>query len=395
MPFAPSRAARRPSPRRVALVALAGLAVSAHPLPGQAPAQPRVEVSGLLNGSYQYHVTPDAGSRAGSVHNQFLLDRSYLTVRATAGERGSARLTSDLFRNGSEGYDLRVKYGYGQYDFLRRGDVRAFVRAGILQTVMIEEVETFWPRWLGPVAEDRFGFFSSADVGVSSGLTLPRQLGELYATVTNGRGYSNAGTDDRFKDVALRVSLTPLARRADAGLLRTLTVSPWYYKGDTASSFATTLTGGDVPDGYLGRIDAGRQRDRYGVFAGIRDPRLSALVGISERRSEVESGANTATSPVVLTTQRDRLVSAFVVARPLAFADSAAPPVGVVLRVDRLQPRLGSGSDVRYVFAGLTYDLNRNISVSANYQETSPRRGPPTPLDVPMRAYFGQFTVRF
>ena len=397
MPHASPRAARPSWIRRAALAALAGLAVAARPVAAQtpAPAQPRIELSGLIDGSYQYHVTPDAGTLAGSLHNQFQLDRSYLTVRATAGERGSARLTSDLFRNGSEGYDLRVKYGYGQYDFLRREEVRAFVRAGILQTVMIEEVETFWPRWLGPVAEDRFGFFASADVGVSAGLTLPRRLGEVYATVTNGRGFGNATNDDRFKDVALRVSLTPLARRDGAGLLRTLTVAPWYHKGDTASVFGSTLVGGDVPDGYLGRIDAGRQRDRYGVLVGIRDPRLRVMASVAERRSAIESGANTADSPVTLSTRRERLVSAFVVARPLAFADSAAPPLGVVLRVDRLQPRLGAGSDVRYVFGGLTYDLNANMTVSANYQESSPRRGPPAPFDVPLRMYVGQFTVRF
>ncbi|HEX5581290.1 MAG TPA: hypothetical protein VFX39_06890, partial [Gemmatimonadaceae bacterium] len=178
----------------LALVPLHAAAAQQQPAEQQPAERRGPELSGIIFANYQYHV--EQGERRSA--NEFVLDRAYLTLRAPVGERGSARLTSDLFRNGREGYDLRVKYGYLQYE-LHRGS-GAFVRAGLLQTVEIEQEESLWPRWLGPVSTDRFDFFSSADVGVSAGVALPWQLGEAYATVTNGGGYQNVSRDDRFKD---------------------------------------------------------------------------------------------------------------------------------------------------------------------------------------------------
>ena len=54
---------------------------------------------------------------------------------------------------------------------------------------------------------DRLSFFSSADLGAATELTLPQPLGECTA-LTNGAGYE-APEANRFKDFALRVSLTP------------------------------------------------------------------------------------------------------------------------------------------------------------------------------------------
>ena len=59
-------------------------------------------------------------------------------------------------------------------------------------------------------------------------VALPRELGELYATVVNGQGYQNVGeADDRFKDWAARLSVTPFAgREAMPAVLRGIVQAP-------------------------------------------------------------------------------------------------------------------------------------------------------------------------
>lgn len=392
---APARRARasvvaRRLPGR-ALAALLTLAAAAGTAGAQQDERPAVEMSGIVFANYQYAV----GALADVGPNQFVLDRTYLTARARAGDRASVRLTADLFRNGSEGYDLRVKYGYLQYQLLQNPAMPLFVRAGVLQTVVIEHEENFWPRWLSPVAVDRHRFFSSADVGVSAGLGLPNRLGELYATITNGRGYQNAGNDDRFKDFALRLTLTPLAGNASAGMLRTLALSPWYYKGDTASAFGPGRSPADTPDDYLGVVHSGRQRDRYGLFVGIRDPRLTLGGSIAEFRREAETGQNTAASPIVLSTQTGRVLSAFALVRPLQLVDSAATlPLGIVLRWDRFEPVKEQPGRVNVAIAGLTYDVNSHVSVALDYQE-SLTEDLPAALYRPTQHYFAHLVARF
>lgn len=54
----------------------------------------------------------------------------------------------------------------------------------MLQTVVIEHGESFWPRWLSRSAVEISGFFASADVGAAAQINLPSKRGELYATVT-------------------------------------------------------------------------------------------------------------------------------------------------------------------------------------------------------------------
>lgn len=82
---------------------------------------------------------------------------------------------------------------------------------------MIDHFENFWPRYLSQSAVERALFFASADVGVAGLYTLPNKAGEVYATIVNGPGYT-ARARDRFKDFALRLSLTPLAARDVAPL---------------------------------------------------------------------------------------------------------------------------------------------------------------------------------
>ena len=391
-----------PSRAAASAVVLAIVASSA-PLAAQAPPFTRsVEVSGVVYGNYQYHVEPgatpsqDAQVRAGLEENQFSLERAYVNVRAAVAPRTSVRVTSDLHR-ASDGYELRLKYGYVDYRFLERGRANAFARVGMLQNVVIDHEERFWPRWLGTAPLDRAGFFSSADLGLAVGATLPDRLGEVYAQVVNGQGYQRVGrSDDRFKDWAARVSLTPFAALADSSPLRGLFVSPWYYKGDTASIFGPESDLDETP-GYLGPVREGRQRDRYGVVVGWESERFgSAGVSVARRRSEVEGGANTPVSPITVATREGSLASAFAALRPLALLDSAARrPLSVVLRYDRDDADTDAPGYTHYVVAGLAYDVNSHLSVALDYQETLPQDGQPPTRSTLRQIYFAHLQARF
>jgi hypothetical protein len=329
-----------------------------------------ISFSGVLFGHYQYRAD-DAGRDA----NRFDVERVYLTARAPLGERASVRFTTDLFQRSGEGDEfyrgwvIRAKYAYVQYDLARSGRTPTLAaRLGMLHTVVIEHLETFWPRWISPVPEDRFGYFSSADLGVAIEASLPRNLGGLYATITNGPGYTSREVD-RFKDVAARVSLTPLASRT-AGWLRSLTLTAWGYKGALASRFV------DGGAGQVGAVSSSLQRDRWGLFAGVRDPRLTIGLEHSRRLEEGEIGSNTAASPRSVTDSTGRLVSGFVIVRPFQLADAASSvPLAVLARWDEVTPHTDHEARARLIIAGLAWDVTSRLAVSLDYQALHPRNG--------------------
>lgn len=311
-------------------------------------------VSGIVVGSYQYLM-------GGTVEdaNQFLLDRAYVNVRGRPSERLSYRITSDIFQSGDgNGWTLRAKYAYLDY-LLGSGGGATTIRAGMLQTVTIEQHETFWPRWLGPVPLDRHGFFQSADVGVAAQTVLPARLGEVYAHVVNGPGYSRRETD-RFKDYAARASLTPLSS-LDNALLRSFTVSGWFYDGARGSQFANA----DV-----NAVGEALTRDRWGAHAGIRSPRLIIAAEYSRRVDDTESGDNTPVDPRIVTEREGSLASGFAIVRPVAFfGDRTTHPLALVGRYDRVNPTIEADETYHYLLAGGFWDVNSRFSVGLHYQE--------------------------
>jgi hypothetical protein len=325
----------------------------------------------VLYANYQYRA--DEGPAKST--NKFDLERAYLTFRVPAGDRASVRLTADVFQQQSTGSDafyrgwvVRAKYAYLQYDFLKGASWNGFVRAGLLHTVVIEHVETFWPRWLSITPVERAGFFSSADGGIAASLALPDKLGEIYATITNGPGYTTREID-RFKDYAGRVSLTPFGAREN--FLKTFTLTAWTYRGATASRF---VEGGP---GQIGALGNSLARNRSGIFLGLRDPRVTAGFDYATRTDGSESGDNTLLSPRVETDSTGRLISAFAVVRPFQLANRRSTvPLGLVARWDRFEPDRDASQYSNVIITGVTWDLNKRASVSLDYQEQTPHGAP-------------------
>src|SRR3712207_937264 len=100
---------RRPPSRLVPILAVPLLAPNG--LAAQAPTQPAaptVNVSGVVFGNYQYHL-----GGQNKDFNQFVVDRAYMTVRASVSERTTVRVTADVFQSGDQnGWTIRAKYAY-------------------------------------------------------------------------------------------------------------------------------------------------------------------------------------------------------------------------------------------------------------------------------------------
>jgi len=339
------------------------IALAACTLPALLPAQvaSKLDVSGLIFGAFSYRTNAGAQNT-----NKFDLERVYLNFRLPVADRLSIRVTPDISAQvAGTGYVVRMKYAYLQYDRpAQPGGYSGFVRAGALQTATLEHVESFWPRWMGSAHLEKYGYFSSADVGVSGQLTFPKKQGELYAAITNGSGYANPETD-RFKSYAARLTLTPLMAGSH-GLWSTFAISPWIDLNRSASKF---VSGGA---GQVGAVGEGLTKNRIGLWVGIKDPRLVIGANYSQRIDGNESGANTAASPRSVTDVTGRLLSGFTIFRPFQLADSASKsPLSVLVRYDAVKPNVDASPADHLFQASLIFDLTRSrkAQVAFDFQE--------------------------
>jgi hypothetical protein len=373
--------------------------------PAQQPAAlPSLNFSGVIFGNYNHQLPTTPAQLRNQNDNAFVVDRAYLTFRIVAGERTSIRITTDVFQSTdstSNAYTVRAKYAYLQYDAPKTASgAQVTGRIGILQNVLIDHLENFWPRYLAQASTERAGYFSSADVGLATLVTLPSKLGEVYANVVNGTGYQ-ARERDRFKDFGVRLTLTPLLGSTSSSLLQTFTITAWGYKGATASSF---VNGGP---GQVGAVGAALDRTRAGILVGIRDPRLVVAAEIAKRHDGGETGLNTVASPRVETTTTGRLLSGFTVVRPFAFTNGTGKsPFGLVGRYDHVSPSVSttgfttgapsSSNAYHFLVGGLFYDLSQRVQLALDYQETLASNNdvsaaPPNQS----KGYYAHFNVNF
>ena len=331
-----------------------------------------VDFSGVIYANFQYR--GDAGAAKST--NKFDLERAYLTFRMPAGDRASIRITADVFQQATppndafyRGWVVRAKYAYLQYDYLKSATGwNGLVRGGLLHNVVIDHVESFWPRWISQSPVERAGFFSSSDAGVATQLSFPNKFGELYAEIVNGPGYTSRETD-RFKDYAARLSLTPFSGSSNK-VIKTFALTGWTYVGAVGSQF---VAGGP---GQVGTVGSSLPRTRAGIFAGVREPRLSIGGEWDTRKDAREAGANTVLAPRVEIDSTGRLIAGFVTTKPFQLLnDKSTFPLGVIARWDRFKPNTATDAYINTVIGGLTWDLNKKTALSLDYQEQTPHSG--------------------
>jgi hypothetical protein len=354
---------------------------------------PPIDFSGVIYSNYQYRTDIRAKD-----FNKFDVERVYLTFRMPAGERARIRVTTDVFQQQTPGNDayyqgwaLRLKYAYLQYNYLTgtAANWTAVARMGMVHNVVVDHEEQFWPRWIAQTDLERAGLFNAADVGVATLVSMPNKFGEIYAAVENGPGYTSRELD-RFKDPQARLTITPLAN-SGSKLFSTLTISPWYYKGEVASRF---VAGGI---GQVGPVSEGLKRDRYGILVGIRDPKLTLAAQYTQFKGESENGNNTQLAPRVVVDSTGRIASGFVIAKPLAFLDTAKTRLGVIARYDKVTTNTTSDAAYHVFIGGLIFDLNRRASVSFDYQETLPDKNTAllAGINQPLKTWFMHLVANF
>lgn len=368
-----------------------------------APRATKIELSGLVFGNFAFQPTATDAQQPGQVDNAFTVERAYLTFRGSSGGAASVRITADIYQTTEatpNAYTMRAKYAYLQFDGSRFANgANVLGRIGIVQNVLFESQEAFWPRYLSQVATERAGYFASSDAGVASLVTLPAKLGEVYATIVNGPGYT-ARERDRFKDYAIRLSLTPLAGRAGSPLLQGITLTAWGYRGAVSGKF---VNGGA---GQVGTVGSALDRSRAGIFVGTHDPRLAIAAELAQRHDDTELGANTVASPRVVAATTGRLASAYLVTRPLGFfsADGESS-VGLVARYDKVSPTARSekvvpeparSNSYHNVIGGVFWELSPRTQLALDYQESlATNNGTSAAPPAPMKGYFLHFNASF
>lgn len=388
---------------RSTLVLLALLALPVAAAAQQATSAPGPMIDGIIFGHWRMHT--DSAARAnlgGKRPNRFDFGRIYTNLRTPAGEKGSIRITTDMFQNtGGGGYyagwSVRFKYAYFQYDATRAllgvDGLAMNARVGMIQNFVVEHVDSYWPRWMSQDALETHGFFSSADVGVGTTFSLPKRRGEVYATIVNGNGYTAAETD-RFKDIAARFTWTPFGN--DSGFMRLFAISPWYLKGRTGGAFSAGGAGQQGP-GLNGAITEGIQRDRRGVFIGVRDRRLTAGLDVAQRLEEVETGANTLVSPRVVTERTSDMKSAFAIIRPLELANkSKRSRLSLFTRFDDFALGDPAETETDMIWGGLFWDLNARSTFTVDYQQMKTATGiGAARVTVPTKTFFFHWVVTY
>jgi hypothetical protein len=153
--------------------------------------------------------------------------------------------------------------------------------------------------------------------------------------------------------------------------------------------------------GQLGAVGSGLDRDRWGVLAGIRDPRLTLAAHYIGFRGEGETGNNTFVSPRAVFDTAGRVLSLYAIARPLAFHDSTLKRFGVLGRWDRITTNTRTDAGYHIFIGGVTFDLSPRATISLDYQEQLTDRGTPVgggivlPATAPLKTYFLHLVANF
>jgi hypothetical protein len=145
-------------------------------------------------------------STNGASVNKFEITRVYLGYTYQFSPEWSGRATMDFGSIGAAGYSYNafLKYGYMQY-----APKNLTVKFGMIQTKSFELYEKLYGnRYIMKVAQDQYGFNSSADLGVSAEYKFSDFI-SADAIIENGEGYKINDVDSVLK-VGFGVTLHPV-----------------------------------------------------------------------------------------------------------------------------------------------------------------------------------------
>lgn len=169
--------------------------------------------------------------------NSFYFDRAYINVKASLTPQITARITPDVYSmtdgSGKTQYFTQIKFGYFDYTPLNTEEGLSLTFSlGIIPNNWTSNMEKYYGyrgvaktftdyNWTtnairsgNTVKVTSGSFFSTADLGFSTRLSLPKKYADIYVGVLNGNGFRNEGFDqNRFKDVMVTGFIYPLAEQ--------------------------------------------------------------------------------------------------------------------------------------------------------------------------------------
>ena len=164
-----------------------------------------VNVTGNISDWVSYRVTPDVAARV-------------TTSTTSSGLPSGASVSASTNADGSAIY--RLKYAYGQVNFDKLTTRGTWLRIGQQQTPFMDFIEGIYRyRFQGNLFEEREGFLSSSDVGLSGRFVFPNEYGDVHAGFYNGDTYTRSEANDQ-KAFQIRATLRPLPKQEIAKGIR-------------------------------------------------------------------------------------------------------------------------------------------------------------------------------
>jgi hypothetical protein len=306
----------------------------------QAQQRSAVTVSGLAYAQYDYRLSDTARG------NAFDLTRAYLTVLGRPSDNVATRFTADIYRSADGFIAYRVKYAYAAYSPPGTG---LTAKLGAIQTPWLDWEEALWDyRMQGPMALDRAGYLSSADLGLGVDASAGGGRIEAQVALVNGEN-DNKPPGDRHKDLMGRISVR---------LLRT---------DDASRTGGLRLTGYGV-------------RDRLAGMLSYRSELLTLAAEVARTRDAAGSPSPPVTAGSVL--------SAFGVVKV------PGSRLSLIARMDRIDPNTAARGDrTTRLIAGLAYQLAPGLKLLGDLDHLV-YEAIPTPAQAAQRSH-ALFQIQF
>lgn len=310
----------------------------------------KVKLSAKAYLRYSYELGQEAKNS-----NQFNIDRIYLQSEYFATDKVRFQLTLDsgVTRNasGNQVFLAETKSAFIEVkDLVAKG---LYLRAGILPLAWIPYEEELWGyRVQGPLPMDRWGYITSADIGLAVGGSLPSKYGSFQVNLTDGEGFRFSELGKR-KEVQARLTVNPLASM-----------------GGLASGVFVTGYGsfGEYDDTGL----AARAKSRVIGEVGFQSAPLTVAGAYAVARdSQPKVKGRYTVGDENLVTGHGLYGFAIVNVGELSHAP-VMEGVDVVARYDHLEPdRVVENDTLNLLIAGVGYRWNKNIRSIADYETVS------------------------
>jgi hypothetical protein len=157
-----------------------------------------INVTGNISDWVSYRVTPDVAARGTT------------TVTLPA---GTPNPVVPIVTNSLDGsLAFRLKYAFAQVNFDKVTTHGTWVRFGQQQTPFVDFMEGIYRyRFQGTIFEEREGYLSSSDEGLSGRFVFPKDYGDVHVGYYNGDTYTRAEVNDQ-KAFQIRGSLRPFPK---------------------------------------------------------------------------------------------------------------------------------------------------------------------------------------